>query len=402
MTQLPKDKPLPPGWRWAKLGEVCEIVGGSTPKSGVDEYWNGHIPWITPTDLAQLKTKYIDSTQRAITQRGYESCSTQLVPAGSVVMSSRAPIGYLGIATMDLCTNQGCKTFVSNSMVEAEFLYRVLLAYMRDIQVLGAGSTFPEVSKSTLLSFRIPLPPLEEQRRIVAELDAQLALVERARSAAEEMLEAACALPRALMGEILPSKGQHLPHGWRWAKLGEVCEFLDYRRRPINQSERNTRKAGKSTGELYPYYGANGQVDVIDDYLFDEPAVLLAEDGGFFGSIHKPIAYIVGGKYWVNNHAHVLRPTPMINVHFLHHALRIRPDVGSMVSGSTRGKLNQEIASSISIPLPPLDEQQHIVAALDARLGAAESARCASEQLIATIDAMRAALMRQAFAGAGL
>ena len=258
------------------------------------------------------------------------------------------------------------------------------------------------VPKEFLQQFPIPLPPLEEQRRIVAELDAQLALVERARRAAGEIMRAACALPGALMGEILPSKGQHLPHGWRWAKLGEVCEFLDYRRRPINQSERNTRKAGKSTEELYPYYGANGQVDVIDDYLFDEPAILLAEDGGFFGSVHKPIAYIVEGKYWVNNHAHVLRPTPIINIDFLHHALRIRPDVGSMVSGSTRGKLNQEIASSIPIPLPPLDEQQRIVAVLDARLAAAKSAQRASEQQIATLDGMRAALMRQAFAGAGL
>lgn len=287
-------------------------------------------------------------------------------------------------------------------MVEAEFLYYTLLVYMKDIQLLGSGSTFPEVSKSKLMDFRIPLPPLEEQRRIVAELDEQLALVERAQRAAEEMLAAAGALPGTLIGEILPSKWQNLPHGWRWVKLGEVCEFLDYRRRPINQSERNTRKAGKSIGELYPYYGANGQVDMIDDYLFDEPAILLAEDGGFFGSTHQPIAYLVEGKYWVNNHAHVLRPTPMINVHFLHHALRIRPDVGSMVSGSTRGKLNQEIASSVPIPLPPLDEQQRIAAALDARLAAAESARRAAEQQIATIDGMCAALMRQAFAGAGL
>jgi len=174
-----------------------------------------------------------------------------------------------------------------------------------------------------------------------------------------------------------------LPQGWQWVKLGDVCGFLDSRRKPINETERTKRIQGKKENELYPYYGANGQVGWIDGYLFDEPLILLAEDGGFFGSKDRPIAYSVSGKYWVNNHAHVLRPrSEIIDFDFCLHSLRIRPDVGQMVAGATRAKLNQETALSIPIALPPLDEQRRIAGRLNEQLAAVESARkAAKEQL---------------------
>ena len=108
-----------------------------------------------------------------------------------------------------------------------------------------------------------------------------------------------------------------LPEGWQVENLGDVCEFLDSRRVPLNETERNKRIIGKQQSELYPYYGANGQVGWIDDYLFDEPLILLAEDGGFFGSHSRSIAYAINGKSWVNNHAHVLRPKNNVDINFL-------------------------------------------------------------------------------------
>ena len=190
---------LPAGWKWAKLGDVCEIVSGSTPKTNVTAYWNGTITWITPTDMGKLTTKYIHSSQRAITQTGYASCSTKLIPAGAVIMSTRAPIGHLGIASVPLCTNQGCKTFVPGADVDTEFLYFSLLTYMEDIQALGSGSTFQEVSKTKLSKFEICLPPLTEQKRIAALLNEQMAYVETVRMSAREQLDAINALPAALL-----------------------------------------------------------------------------------------------------------------------------------------------------------------------------------------------------------
>lgn len=139
-------------------------------------------------------------------------------------------------------------------------------------------------------------------------------------------------------------------------RLGEVVEFLDNMRRPVTESE---RKSGP-----YPYYGANGQQGSIDDYLFDEPLVLLAEDGGHFDDPSRGIAYRVSGKTWVNNHAHVLRAKQDIDISYLCRVLE-NYDVKPFVTGTTRGKLTKAGASEIPIPIPSLLEQRRIAAILD-------------------------------------
>lgn len=140
------------------------------------------------------------------------------------------------------------------------------------------------------------------------------------------------------------------------AKLGDVCEILDNKRIPITASK---RQAGP-----YPYYGANGIQDYVADYIFDDELVLLAEDGGNFGSKEKPIAYRVSGKCWVNNHAHVLKPKTGLDVDFLCYSLMFY-DVSGLVNGATRQKLTQADMRKMEIEIPPMDEQRRIVAILD-------------------------------------
>lgn len=190
---------------------------------------------------------------------------------------------------------------------------------------------------------------------------------------------------------------RNLPDGWEWARLGDVCDFLDSQRVPVNDTERTRRITGKKQSELFPYYGANGQVGWIDAYLFDEPLILLAEDGGNFGSKERPIAYAVSGRYWVNNHAHVLKPRTGVDFDYCLHSLRIRPDVGDLVSGSTRAKLNQKIAAAIPIPLPPLSEQKRIAAILSEQMAAVELARAAAEAQLKAAKALPAAYLRAVF-----
>jgi restriction endonuclease S subunit len=138
--------------------------------------------------------------------------------------------------------------------------------------------------------------------------------------------------------------------------LGEVAEFLDNMRRPIKESD---RKPGP-----YPYYGANGQQGTIDGFLFDEPLILLAEDGGFFDAPERGIAYRISGKSWVNNHAHIIKPKNGLDLSFLCRVLE-NYDVTPFISGTTRAKLTKGQAEKIEIPLPPLDEQKRIAAILD-------------------------------------
>jgi type I restriction enzyme S subunit len=139
-------------------------------------------------------------------------------------------------------------------------------------------------------------------------------------------------------------------------QLGDVADFLDNRRRPVKESD---RKSGE-----YPYYGANGQQGTIDGYLFDEPLILLAEDGGFFDNPDRGIAYRIAGKTWVNNHAHVLRPKSDVDLSYLCRVLE-NYNVDPFISGSTRAKLTKGQAEKIEIPLPPLEEQKRIAAILD-------------------------------------
>ena len=140
------------------------------------------------------------------------------------------------------------------------------------------------------------------------------------------------------------------------ARLGDICEILDSKRVPITATERQPGP--------YPYYGANGVQDYVADYIFDDDLVLLAEDGGNFGSKDKPIAYRVSGKCWVNNHAHVLKPKEGLNVDYLCYSLMFY-DVTGLVNGATRQKLTQADMRKMEIPLPSLDEQRKIAAVLD-------------------------------------
>lgn len=137
------------------------------------------------------------------------------------------------------------------------------------------------------------------------------------------------------------------------ARLEDVCEILDSKRVPITAKD---RVAGP-----YPYYGANGVQDYVADYIFDDELVLLAEDGGHFGSTDKPIAYRVKGKCWVNNHAHVLKAKDCIDIDYLCYSLMFR-DVSDIVNGATRQKLTQADMRKIEIPLLPIAEQKSVVA----------------------------------------
>jgi len=175
---------------------------------------------------------------------------------------------------------------------------------------------------------------------------------------------------------------------WPVAKLGKVVEFLDHRRRPITEADR--------VPGPYPYYGANGQQDSVAGHLFDEKLVLLAEDGGHFDNPSRGIAYRVEGRCWVNNHAHVLRPTALVDWAYLGRVLENR-DVGRHISGTTRAKLTKAGASEIEIPLPPIEEQRRIAAILDK----ADGLRAKRRAALAHLDTLTEAIFIDMFGDVG-
>jgi len=159
-------------WRSARLDECTEIVAGATPNTSVETYWDGDICWATPKDLSELEGAYISDTPRKLTRAGLASCAATILPTGSVLFSSRAPIGYVAVNTVPMATNQGFKSFIPKpEQVEAKFLYWWLRANRGYLESLGNGATFKEVSKTIVSRIEIPLPPLAEQRRIAEVLD---------------------------------------------------------------------------------------------------------------------------------------------------------------------------------------------------------------------------------------
>jgi Restriction endonuclease S subunits len=163
---------LPAGWVECRLNCIGKIVSGGTPRTDEPSYWsNGTIPWITPADLSGYAEKYISKGDRAISKKGLSESSATIMPAESVLFSSRAPIGYVVIAKNDVCTNQGFKSLIPYINGISEYVYYFLIAQTPEIISRASGTTFKEISRAEFGSTIINLPPLQEQLRIVVAIE---------------------------------------------------------------------------------------------------------------------------------------------------------------------------------------------------------------------------------------
>ena len=200
------------GWEIKKLGEVCDIVGGSTPKTGEPSYWDGEHYWITPAELDG--SKYISSTSRTITDEGVKSAHLQLLPSGTVLLSSRAPIGKVAITTAPMYCNQGFKNLVCSDKLYNEFAYWFLFHNTDYLNSLGTGATFKEISKRVVEQIPISIPPREEQERIVAESDCLSGVIEKKREQLKQLNALAQSIFYQMFGDPITNE-----KGWEVKKL---------------------------------------------------------------------------------------------------------------------------------------------------------------------------------------
>ncbi|MBF0802974.1 MULTISPECIES: restriction endonuclease subunit S [unclassified Neisseria] len=179
-------------WREYKISDIADVIGGGTPKTEVQEYWNGNIPWITPKDLTNYKKVTISFGARNITSEGLKSSSARLLPKGSVLITSRAPIGYVAIAENEISTNQGFKSLALKEIANNYFIYYWVKCNNEYLQSIGTGTTFLEISGNTLKNISILLPPLPEQKAIadvLSALDDKIDLLHRQNHTLEQMAE---------------------------------------------------------------------------------------------------------------------------------------------------------------------------------------------------------------------
>ena len=156
---------IPEDWDARKIKYCFKVYAGATPKSGNSEFWDGDIVWVTPADYT-TEQKYISAGRKNITQEGFESCSTELIPAGSLIFSKRAPIGLVAINTVDMCTNQGCLSCVPTANNDVEYFYYAFSCFTEQFDLYGSGTTFKEISADAFMNFAIPYPAPEAQRQI--------------------------------------------------------------------------------------------------------------------------------------------------------------------------------------------------------------------------------------------
>ena len=179
-------------WRGCKLGEVAEIIGGGTPKTSVAEYWNGDIPWLTPKDLSGLKGRFLSRGERNISEAGLKNSSAKLLPKHAVLLSSRAPVGYLAISLNEVTTNQGFRSLIPQSNTHYLFLYYLLKNNVDYLKSQSTGTTFGELAGSTLKSLSFTFPPLPEQKAIatvLSSLDDKIDLLHHQNKTLESLAE---------------------------------------------------------------------------------------------------------------------------------------------------------------------------------------------------------------------
>jgi type I restriction enzyme S subunit len=206
MQQLPTGETRLPGfsgeWEVRRLGDVTEIVSGGTPRTTEPLYWNGGIKWCTPTDITGCAGKYLVDTERTISRLGLNSSGARLLPAGALLLCSRATIGELKIASGEICTNQGFKSLVCKPDMSNEFLYYKLLTMKQQMVERSFGTTFLEISKANVAALEVPMPLLPEQTAIaevLSDMDAELWALEQRREKTRD-------LKRAMMQELLTGK----------------------------------------------------------------------------------------------------------------------------------------------------------------------------------------------------
>jgi len=183
---------VPDGWKKYKLEEVAKIVGGGTPRTDIDEYWNGDIPWITPKDLSNFNGRYISKGERSITKKGLINSSAKLLPPGTILLTSRAPVGYLAIAKNEITTNQGFRSLIPSDNVDNLFLFYLLKNNIKYLKFKATGTTFEELNGSVLGSLVFLFPPIAEQRAIasvLSSLDDKIDLLHRENKTLEAMAE---------------------------------------------------------------------------------------------------------------------------------------------------------------------------------------------------------------------
>ena len=419
MTSALPNKPLPQGWRWVRLGDICEVIRGVTFQKWQTQLTKAelYIPCLRAGNIADsllIHTNLLYVASEVVSRE-------QRLQYGDIVMctssGSPAVVGKTAVLATDWEGTVGafCAIIRPHSETVGQLLryWFRSQAFMKWRDGQARGANIQNLRTSEISNLPVPLPPIDEQRRIVARLNEQMAIADRARRATERMVEAIHALPSAILRAVLPDQDQHLPEGWRWARLGDVCEAIRGVTFKAGQAVILPRQgfvACVTTSAVQAYcdwetrrYIPNECIKSSSQML--RPGDIIVSTANSKSLVGKsclvsdlPEDCAFGAFVTVIRHTHNVTPEWLLGVlhqekakHYFYEA-----------SSNTTNISNLRVSDLLGypIPLPPLDEQRRIVARIDEQMAAAELARRAAEGQAEAAAAVPAALLRSAFAGA--
>lgn len=387
---------VPENWVWVRLGAIAEIVTGGTPSKKHPEYYGGNFPFYKPSDLDQGRLTY--DASEYLSEEGKNV--SRIIPKNSTAVCCIGSIGKCGYLMCEGTTNQQINSAIPKINSLCLYYYLCTENFVQDLLSMASATTIAIVNKSKMESCAFPLPPLSEQQRIVERIEELLAKLDEAKERLQEVADSfavrkAAILHNAFTGEL--TKQWRRENGvrdesWEEKKLSEITENQDSKRIPLSKSQRD------NMNRIYDYYGASGIIDKVDDYIFEGKKLLIGEDGANLVTRSKDIAFIADGKYWVNNHAHILDVKDTVLLMYLCNYIN-NMDLIPYVTGSAQPKLTQAKMNNIKIFLPTLPEQHEIVRLIDDLLARERAAQQAAEQALASIDLMKKSILARAFRG---
>jgi len=399
------------GWQRKTIDAVCEVVNGGTPKTGLPDYWNGPHQWITPAEMGKRATPYIGQTERTLTDAGLQNSSARLLPAQSVILSSRAPIGHLVINTMPMATNQGCKGLVPRDGLDCKYLYYYLTSIVPLLNDLGTGATFKELSGGKLKEVPISVPPLPEQHRIVAILDAAFDGIATAKANAEQNLQNARALFESHLQKVFTEQGE----GWTKSRLEFITTKIGSGATPRGGEESyksegislirslNVHDLGFKYAKLA--FLDDAQAEELSNVEIQPRDVLLNITGASVARCCIVPVNVLPAR--VNQHVSIIRPLANILApEFLHYLLISKPYKDRLLKtgeegGSTRQAITKAQIQDFTVEYPvSIDEQMKVVTELDTVRTETQRLESLYRQKLATLDELKKSLLHQAFSGA--
>lgn len=401
---------IPDNWRWVRFGDIVDYKMGKTPPRAEALWWKPEYPWVSIADMPE--NGHITSTKESVSMNALsKKFGNKVSQAGTIIMSFKLTVGRVSILDIDAVHNEAIISiypFCDDDKTIQSYLFKLLptVTQYGDTKNAIKGKTLNDTSICNLF---IPLPPLAEQKRIVAKIEELLPYIDRYEKAWRKLEDFNKRFPTDMQKSILqtaiqgklveqrPEEGTadefyqqiqnekqqlikagiikkekgtfgafkdeetpfEIPESWLWVRFGSIMINRDAERVPLSSLERQQLE------KIYDYYGASGVIDKVDRFLFDKKLLLIGEDGANLLARSTPIAFLAQGKYWVNNHAHVLDCNEdllcMEYVMYYINAINL----AKYVTGTAQPKMNQEKMNSIPVALPPLAEQKRIVAKIE-------------------------------------